>query len=388
MATASYSSNESHDLSQTPDAHEAFSSGRPDQSEMEARSSNASRIWRNEGTMEATPTKRPGPGRKSRACRECKRQKMKCEVPPGSRECTHCLRRDIECSLQFTKPSMPSNGEGLPSTSTSVQRYEQKIDALYSELNHMRSTLDALVQRGAAIIETGTGVEKGRSMQQEFSSTPYSNPAQTLVSDSSAREDNMQMAMTRENSMDSEQTPHEENSQNGALTVNEPMSSLYEVTRLRNIRSNQSRTTRPLAEDDGKVNDFITRGVISESEAEELYIMQVSSNSDHITQSTLTKQPQLPQLPKPLPLGWPGTTPRQPNLRPPLFRTPRSHNPHSHGSAHPHQRRNLRQLLPGIPLPGLLLHVLALPLHRRRPGAVYSRILAFGRLVEAGGPCY
>lgn len=75
------------------------------------------------------------------------------------------------------------------------------------------------------------------------------------------------MAMTRENSLE----PAHNGEGNGAVTVEEPMNSLYEVTRLRNIRSNQTNTTRPQLGSQAELDDFISRGVISELEAEELY---------------------------------------------------------------------------------------------------------------------
>lgn len=86
----------------------------------------------------------------------------------------------------------------------------------------------------------------------------------------SCREDNTHMAMTRENCPDP--VSHGDLG-NGSVTVEDPMGSLYKVTRLRNIRSNKSKMTRPLPEGQGQLNDFISRGVIAESEAEELYEM-------------------------------------------------------------------------------------------------------------------
>jgi hypothetical protein len=73
------------------------------------------------------------------------------------------------------------------------------------------------------------------------------------------------MAMTRENSQDIE-SPNEI----GEALVAAPMGSLYEVTKLRNIRSNPHGPIHPprpslLAE------DFISKGKISESEAQELF---------------------------------------------------------------------------------------------------------------------
>lgn len=77
------------------------------------------------------------------------------------------------------------------------------------------------------------------------------------------------MAMTRENSV--EPGANGEIVGSGSVMVEEPMGSLYEVTRLRNIRSNRAKMVRPAADDTGEVNDFISRGVISEVEAAELY---------------------------------------------------------------------------------------------------------------------
>ena len=98
---------------------------------------------------------------------------------------------------------------------------------------------------------------------------PTATPANTTSpAGLSSREDNTQMAMTRENSLEPIQNS---DGSNGAVTVEEPMNSLYEVTRLRNIRSNRAKTARELPGSQGELNDFISRGVISEQEAEELY---------------------------------------------------------------------------------------------------------------------
>lgn len=103
---------------------------------------------------------------------------------------------------------------------------------------------------------------------------PHSLPTGTPANSTSpaglstTREDNTQMAMTRENSVEPTQQVDQGN---GAVTVEEPMGSLYEVTRLRNIRSNKAKTVRPIPGSQGELNDFISRGVIPEHEAEELY---------------------------------------------------------------------------------------------------------------------
>jgi hypothetical protein len=77
----------------------------------------------------------------------------------------------------------------------------------------------------------------------------------------------MRMAMTRENSLE---LPGANETANDAI-VAVPMGSLYEVTKLRNLRSNprgyfQHETTAPLEK-----SDFIARGDVSIDEAEELF---------------------------------------------------------------------------------------------------------------------
>lgn len=69
------------------------------------------------------------------------------------------------------------------------------------------------------------------------------------------------MAMTRENSGEPETSK-----MNDAL-VSAPMGSLFEVTRLRNLRSRPYGAPRPK----NLADDFISRGKVSESEAEELF---------------------------------------------------------------------------------------------------------------------
>lgn len=134
-----------------------------------------------------------------------------------------------------------------------------------SEIRRMRMSLDKLVgQNKAGPVPLEAVSEKLLVQTKEPpTETPHSNTADTVLS----RDDNIHMAMTRENS------PAADHGPNGAVTVEDPMNSLFEVTRLRNIRSNHSKRMRPAPESRDELNDFITRGVISEAEAEELYNM-------------------------------------------------------------------------------------------------------------------
>jgi hypothetical protein len=66
------------------------------------------------------------------------------------------------------------------------------------------------------------------------------------------------MAMTREPSPEG---PGRHGASGASVLVTEPMGTLYEVTRLRNIRSSQAKVSRTGPELAGQAEDFISRGV-------------------------------------------------------------------------------------------------------------------------------
>ncbi|KAF4847327.1 Transcriptional activator of proteases prtT [Colletotrichum siamense] len=232
-----------------------------------------------------------GPGRKSRACLECKKLKLRCEVFPGDRKCRHCLRRNVSCII---KRSYDADVDTEDDVTRAMEAYE-KIGLMRSEIEQMNNKLDAVLAETVRLQaeSAANGIRQQLQTQgqcqdlqaplshddpptvpshpsvAQHSGPPSGTPGNmTSPAGISCREDNTHMAMTRENSPDpvSNGDPS-----NGSVTVEDPMGSLYEVTRLRNIRSNKSKMTRPLPEGQGQLNDFISRGVIAESEAEELY---------------------------------------------------------------------------------------------------------------------
>ncbi|KAF4918382.1 Transcriptional activator of proteases prtT [Colletotrichum viniferum] len=232
-----------------------------------------------------------GPGRKSRACLECKKLKMRCEVFPGDRKCRHCLRRNVSCII---KRSYDADVDTEDDVTRALEAYE-KIDSMRSEIEQMNNKLDAVLAETSRLQAESAANGFRRQPQSQgrhedppaplshedppsvpshqfvasHSGPPSGTPGNmTSPAGISCREDNTHMAMTRENSSDP--VSHGDLG-NGSVTVEDPMGSLYEVTRLRNIRSNKSKMTRPLPEGQGQLNDFISRGVIADSEAEELY---------------------------------------------------------------------------------------------------------------------
>ncbi|KAF3011361.1 hypothetical protein E8E14_008214 [Neopestalotiopsis sp. 37M] len=152
-------------------------------------------------------------------------------------------------------------------SSRSAQSYEHKIDSMREEIKQMRELLATLVRQGAAIESPYQGRAPTPGYQAHAGGDSESSPAMAALPPGA--EDNMRMAMTRENSP--EATSNGEQGPGGSVNVEEPMGSLYEVTRLRNIRSNKAKTARSQAGGNREVNDFISRGIISLPEAEDLY---------------------------------------------------------------------------------------------------------------------
>jgi hypothetical protein len=153
----------------------------------------------------------------------------------------------------------------------------RKLDTMRAEMQQIQQTLNALLHQGAlpGVDVSPPAVSLRPPLPPPATETHFSPRgsevnAMTTASDTvhSTRGDNMNMAMTRENSPDA--PSHGDHSQISVL-VTEPMGGLYEVTQLRNIRSNQAKIVRPETDGGGQPDDFIAREVISETEAEELY---------------------------------------------------------------------------------------------------------------------
>ncbi|KAL2817535.1 hypothetical protein BJX63DRAFT_101835 [Aspergillus granulosus] len=201
---------------------------------------------------------KPGQGRKSKACHECRKLKIRCDLSAGSRKCRYCQRRSLDCVINHTVTTQLHDGEPRGSLASSEE--SQKIDAMRQEIQAMKASLDAVLARYPLQREQLSTIQGiGQNHHPDTLAQAVALPA--------TDDDNTQMAMTRENSLE----PTMNSDGNEPVTLEEPMGSLYEVTRLRNIRSNKAKTARPSPRSTGELKDFITRGVIAKAEAEELY---------------------------------------------------------------------------------------------------------------------
>lgn len=194
---------------------------------------------------------------------------MKCELPFGGHKCRNCRRRGTDCIFDRLVVPQASSSERLRPAANLECNCSHDVILIREDIRQIKASLDALA---------------GQKMQQpEPISHHESSPTAAITAGEalSMREFNLRMAMTRENSPEANgNTEHNDSS----VTVEEPMGSLYEVTRLRNIRSNKAKTVRPATER-GQVQDLISRGIIPLHEAEGLYTRYtyaLSQNSNRI----------------------------------------------------------------------------------------------------------
>jgi hypothetical protein len=209
---------------------------------------------------------------------------MKCETAPGQKLCRRCQRRGLDCILN------PSSTESLGFQNyeytpplvyhfcffTALIEFRDKMDDISDRVRQMQQSLDTLVQqlnseRSIAQpvdhdMENHDNDENQLSEQRVGPATVPITPDEikSVTSSAGRRQGISGMAMTRE------PTPEDDQAHGPAL-VTEPMESLYEVTRLRNIRSNQAQNVRTPTDGGDTLQDFISRGVISKEEAESLY---------------------------------------------------------------------------------------------------------------------
>lgn len=152
--------------------------------------------------------------------------------------------------------------------STSLHSTRDQIDSMRREIQNLQKTIHSLVsnherpqpQISGPVLDSQVSPygpsESIKSIGQSPSLSISQSPA-NLSSCAKATE-NHGMAMTRENSPEPTQ---DTNLGATSVLVTEPMGGLYEVTRLRNIRSNQAKLDISGPSGEEKMDDFISRGV-------------------------------------------------------------------------------------------------------------------------------
>ncbi|KAH8695498.1 putative C6 transcription factor [Talaromyces proteolyticus] len=185
---------------------------------------------------------------KARACAECKRHKIKCEVKPGETSCTKCLRSGIKCVVNDFSQKFVDDDLAWKSQATATI---QQLQAAVSHLLRQNSLpdLSSFPSSDGSVGRSPSVSHTHQVSQDRHLNVPTVASGTTISA----------QAMTRENSQD----PNTEDPE----LVSAPMRSLYEVTKLRNFgNSHVEKPKSTLLEE-----DFISRGYVSLHEAEELF---------------------------------------------------------------------------------------------------------------------
>ncbi|PYI11215.1 hypothetical protein BO78DRAFT_425751, partial [Aspergillus sclerotiicarbonarius CBS 121057] len=190
---------------------------------------------------------------RSKACTECKTQKTKCETKAGETSCSRCLRHGLECvSYDVSQQFLQSDTAWKNQTSEEVGLLRAAVEHLLRHTN--QPDLSAFASQTSP---------SGRS---------HSHPNHPDVA----------IDMSRENS-----PQPQENGPTGLVTA--PMRSLYELTRLKNLRNNPAWKPEASLIDD----DFISQGIVSAEEADFLFTRFVDSNNRMLWDGALLLHPTL-----------------------------------------------------------------------------------------------
>ncbi|OAQ70985.1 fungal specific transcription factor [Pochonia chlamydosporia 170] len=193
----------------------------------------------------------PKVSRKIRACQACQNRKIKCDLEHGQEQCARCARLGLKCVVN---KSLQTLLDGENEWKKNIEAQMQSLQAALSEvqraLNMPRPMPTQLPNVQQNDFPSGSQVS---AMQP----VPQTHPDSSVPI--------RPTGMTRENSVEAEAQEADDQAM-----VNAPMASLFEVTKLRNVRSEpwarihrpSSRTQKP---------DFISQGKFDLQEAERLF---------------------------------------------------------------------------------------------------------------------
>ncbi|KAH6620267.1 fungal-specific transcription factor-like protein [Boeremia exigua] len=197
--------------------------------------------------------KRPNPQQRTpriRACAECKRHKIKCDPVDGEAKCAKCLRSGTECVPYNMNQRLLDEDAAWKSNAA-------------AEIAQLRTAVKTLLrQNGLPDLEAikELPADSPDSRRQSDITVKFSPGHSGNENGTAMVVPPIAMDMTRENSV-------ERDSVEEADLVTAPMRSLYDLTRIRNLRSNVK--LRP--GQNPELEDFIAQGVVSLPEAEDLF---------------------------------------------------------------------------------------------------------------------
>ncbi|PYH44987.1 Zn(II)2Cys6 transcription factor [Aspergillus saccharolyticus JOP 1030-1] len=209
-----------------------------------------------------SPKHVPKISRRIRACTECKRHKVRCDMNEGETGCHRCRRMGLECVVN----------KSLQTLLDDETEWKAAMELAMADL--LRKARLPELSYYQAISKSTEAPPKTRDRNNSMASiedalfptsdhsagTKSAGPTHEATSDLSAP--NTIVDGQPQFSLDKE-----ENGTSSLVTA--PMGSLYEVTQLSDIQTTSP--GRHHASDRALVTDFISRGVVDKQEAEELF---------------------------------------------------------------------------------------------------------------------
>ncbi|KAJ5726414.1 uncharacterized protein N7483_007771 [Penicillium malachiteum] len=204
----------------------------------------------------------PKISRRIRACTECKRHKVRCDMKAGESICSRCQRMDLECivnkSLQTLLEDEAEWKNVIELAMTDLLRKAQLPELSYYHAGG--GSIETPSKKSRRKESTGSLDETELAIEKDGGNTLVYNSACRLMSSSPSKypfsQHQSQYSIDRE-----------ENAATSLVTA--PMGSLYEVTQLSENRESLPGQRR--VPDQALVTDFISRGVVELQEAEELF---------------------------------------------------------------------------------------------------------------------
>ncbi|KAG9250326.1 uncharacterized protein F5Z01DRAFT_629717 [Emericellopsis atlantica] len=193
--------------------------------------------------------------RKVTACQQCQTRKVKCDLEPGRPRCARCERQGLECVVNRSLQTL------LDAENEWKLGVEQQISSLQNTVTELQRTLANMQahQHGPHSTHVITPVLPQHIISPSTAPSPRRVPAVT--------------AMTRENSPETAVVetgvggPIGESTDRGITDA--PMASLFEVTKLRNIRSDPG--SHKAIAGQPREPDFIDEGRVPLEQAESLF---------------------------------------------------------------------------------------------------------------------
>ncbi|CAO2657303.1 Nn.00g034290.m01.CDS01 [Neocucurbitaria sp. VM-36] len=191
--------------------------------------------------------RRPHPPRtpRIRACAECKRHKIKCEPVDNEAKCAKCLRSGAECVPYNMNQRLLDEDASWKANATAEMA--QLRSAVHVLLRHNK--LPGLEDIGGS----SPHAQSGRTLAISPANVVSENGHTTMVVPPP-------MDMTRDTSVE-----REFGEESGLVMA--PMRSLYDLTKIRNLRS----SVRWKPNSNSVEEDFIAQGIVPLAEAEELF---------------------------------------------------------------------------------------------------------------------